>query len=98
MSERVEGRHSVPPKCCRRVVMICKISNFDEILEKFTKFLIGKNMIDRFIFKCVNVGNVTYAHVCDMQIVQPINFAHLPMCCTCIFHVPNHPTSFPAFP
>jgi hypothetical protein len=27
--------------------MICKISNFDEILEKFTKFLIGKKMIER---------------------------------------------------
>ncbi|CAM6012298.1 unnamed protein product [Sphagnum balticum] len=52
----------------------------------------------RFIFKCVNVGNVTYAHVCYMQIVQLINFPHLPMCCTHVFHVPNYPTSFPAFP
>ncbi len=39
---RVEDRHSVRTTCCRRVVMICKISNFDEILKKFTKFLIGK--------------------------------------------------------
>jgi hypothetical protein len=75
--------------------MISKISNFDEILEKITKFLIGKR---RFVFKCVNVGNVTYAHVCNMQIVQPINFPHLPMSCTHVFHVPNYPTSFPAFP
>jgi hypothetical protein len=47
MSERVEDRHSVSTTCCRRAVMICKISNFDEILEKFTKFLIGKKMIER---------------------------------------------------
>ncbi|KAH8936898.1 hypothetical protein BDL97_17G110700 [Sphagnum fallax] len=52
----------------------------------------------RFIFKCGNVGNVTYAHVCNMQIVQPINFPHLPMCCTHVCHVPIYPTSFPAFP
>jgi len=98
MSEGVEDRHSVPTTCCRRVVMICKISNFDEILEKFTKFLIGKKMIQRFIFKSVNVCNVTCAHVCNMQIVQLINFPHLPMCCIHIFHVPNCCTSFPAFP
>jgi hypothetical protein len=79
MCERVEDGHSVPMTCCRRVVMISKISNFDEILEKTTKFLIGKR---RFIFKCINVGNVMYAHVCNMQIVQPINLPHLPMCCT----------------
>jgi hypothetical protein len=97
MSERVEDRHSVSTTC-RRAVMICKISNFDEILEKFTKFLIGKKMIRRLIFKGVNVCNVTCAHVCNMQIVQPINFPHLPMCCTHIFHVPNYPTSFLAFP
>jgi hypothetical protein len=78
--------------------MICKISNFDQIFEKITKFLIGKKMIERFIFKCVNVGNVTYAHVCNMQIVQPINFPQLPMCWTHVFHVPNYPSSFPAFP
>jgi len=41
-------------------VMICKMSNFDEILERITKFLIEKKMIKRFIFKYVNVGNVTY--------------------------------------
>jgi hypothetical protein len=76
MSERVENRHSVSTTCCRRAVMICKISNFDEIMEKFTKFLNGKKMIERSIFKCVNVCNVTCAHVCNMQIVQPINFPH----------------------
>jgi hypothetical protein len=53
MSEIVEDRHSVPTTCCRRVVMICKITNFDENLEKFTKFLIGNKMIEKFIFKCV---------------------------------------------
>jgi hypothetical protein len=95
MCKRVEDGHSVPTKCCRRVVMISKISNFDEILEKLAKFLIGKR---RFIFKCGNVGNVTYAHVCNMQIVQPINFPHLPMCSTHVCHVPIYPTSFPAFP
>jgi hypothetical protein len=52
MSKRVEDRHSVPTTC-RTVVMVSKISNFDEILEKFTKFLIGKKMIRKFIFKCV---------------------------------------------
>jgi len=60
MSERVEDRHSGPTTCCRRVVMICKMSNFDEILERITKFLIEKKMIKRFIFKYVNVGNDTY--------------------------------------
>jgi hypothetical protein len=78
--------------------MICKISNFDEILEKFAKFLIGKKMIEKIIFKCVNVCNVTCGHVCNMQIVQPINFPHLAMSSTHIFHVPSYPTSFPAFP
>jgi hypothetical protein len=67
--------------------MICKISNFDEILEKITKSLIGKKMIERFSFKRVNVGNFTYAHVCNMQSVQLIDFSHLPMCCTLVFHV-----------
>ncbi len=81
MCERVEDGHSVSTTCCRRVVMICNISNFDEILEKLTKFLIGKRS---FIFKCVNVGNVTYADVCNVQIVQQINFPHLPMCCHCM--------------
>jgi len=95
MCKRVEDGHSVPTKCCRRVVMISKISNFDEILEKFAKFLIGKR---RFMFKCGNVANFTYAHVCNMQIVQPINFPHLPMYCTHVCHVPIYPTSFPAFP
>jgi hypothetical protein len=95
MCERVEDGQSVPTTCCRRVVMICKISNFDEILEKITKFSIGKR---RFIFKCVNVGNVTYAHVCNMQIVQVINFPHLPMCCTHVCPVPIYPTTFTAFP
>jgi hypothetical protein len=95
MCERVEDGHSVPTTCCRRVVMICKISNCDEILEKITKFLIGKR---RFIFKWVNVGNVTYAHVCNMQIVQAINFPHLPMCCTHVCSVPIYPTTFAAFP
>jgi hypothetical protein len=85
MSERVEDRHSVPTTCCRTVVMICKISNFDEIFERFTKFLIGNKMMERFTFKCVNVGNVTYAHVSNMQIVQPITFPHLPVCCTPFF-------------
>jgi len=33
--------------------MVSKISNFDEILEKFIKFLIGKKVIGKFIFKCV---------------------------------------------
>ncbi len=70
MAERVEDRHSVPTTCCRRVVMICKISNFDEILEKITKFLIGKKIIERFSFKFVNVGNVTYAHVCNCATEQ----------------------------
>jgi hypothetical protein len=98
MYDTVEDRHSVPTTCCRRVVMICTNSNFDEILEEFTKFLIGKKMIERLSFKCVNVCNVTCAHVCNMQIVQPMKFPHLPMCCTQIFHVPNYPTSFPAFP
>ncbi len=98
MSGRVEDRHSVPTTCYGRVVMICKISDFDEIFKKFTKFIIGKKMIERFIFQCANVCYVTCAHVCNMQIVQPINFPHLPMCCTHIFHVPNCPTSFPAFP
>ncbi len=46
---RVEDRHSVPTTCYRRVVMICKISNFDEILEKITEFLIGKK-IDRKVY------------------------------------------------
>ncbi len=55
-------------------------------------------MIQRFIFKCVNVGNVTYAHVCNMQIVEPMNFPQLPMCWTHVFHVPNYRSSFPAFP
>ncbi len=48
---RVEDRHSVPSTCCRRVVMICKISNFDEILEKFTKFLIGKKYDGKVYFQ-----------------------------------------------
>jgi len=78
--------------------MICTNSNFDEILEKFINLLIGKKMIGRLTFKCVNVCNVTCAHVCNMQIVQPIKFPHLPMRCIQIFHVPNYPTSFPAFP
>jgi hypothetical protein len=59
--------------------MICKTCNFDEILENFTKFLIGKKMMEWFIFKCVNVCNVTSAYVCNIQILQPINFPHLPM-------------------
>jgi hypothetical protein len=79
-------------------VMICKILNFDEIMEKFTKFLIGTKIMERFIFKCVNVCDVTSAHVCNMQSVQPFNFPHLPMCYTHVFHVPNYPTSLPAFP
>jgi hypothetical protein len=54
-------------------------------------------MIERFIFQCVDVCNVTCAHVCNMQIVQPINFPHLPMCCTHVFHVPYYPTSLLAF-
>ncbi len=36
-------------------------------------------MITGFIVKCGNVGNVTCAHVFNMQIVQLINFPHLPM-------------------
>jgi hypothetical protein len=51
MSERVEDRHSVPTTCCRRVVMICKISNFDEILERITKFLIEKNNDQKVYFE-----------------------------------------------
>jgi hypothetical protein len=58
--------------------MICKISNFDkffgEIHKKFQGHEIEKKMVDWFILKCVNV--------CNMQIVQPINFPQLPMCCT----------------
>jgi hypothetical protein len=42
MSKRVEGGHSVPTTCYIGVVMIWKICNFDEILEKFTKFFIEK--------------------------------------------------------
>jgi hypothetical protein len=53
MSKRVEGGYSVPTTGCIGVVMICKICNFDEILEKFTKFLIEKKMVERFILKCV---------------------------------------------
>jgi hypothetical protein len=80
MCERVEDGHSVPTTCCRRVVMISKITNFDEILEKLARFLIGKR---RFISKCGNVGNVTYAHVCNMQIVQPSIFPT----CQCVVHM-----------
>jgi hypothetical protein len=80
MCERVEDRHSVPMTCCRRVVMICKISNFDEILEKFIKFLIGKR---RFIFKCVNVGNVTYAHFVTCKLCNRSVFPT----CQCVVHM-----------
>jgi len=31
--------------------MICKVSNFDEILEKFTKFLIGKKNDGKVYFQ-----------------------------------------------
>jgi hypothetical protein len=43
------------------------------------KFLVGKTIIERSILKYVNV--------CNMQIVQPINFPHLPIYCTHTFHV-----------
>jgi hypothetical protein len=30
------------------------------------------------------------SHVCNVQIVQPINFPHLPICCTHIIYIPNY--------
>jgi hypothetical protein len=82
MSERVEDRHSVPTTCCRGVVMICKITNFDEILEKFTKFLIGKKWL-KGLFS--NVLMFAMSHVLMFITCKLCNRSIFPSC-QCVVH------------
>jgi hypothetical protein len=81
MSERAEDRHLVPTTC-RRVVMICKITSFDEILENFTKFLIGKKWL-KGLFS--NVLMFVMSHVLMFVTCKLYNWSIFPTC-QCVVH------------
>jgi hypothetical protein len=62
--------------------MICKITNFDEILEKFTKFLIGKKWL-KGLFS--NVLMFVMSHVLMFVKCKLCNWSIFPTC-QCVVH------------